>query len=270
MDAFWALLALCLPYLRLLIRLIHLLGFAFWIGTTLYLTRMARNLVMEPGSADIYGTVLGAHGGSIWMYIKCKTMPPGDQPLHWFKYESLVTWASGMLLLILNWWSSDLWTWPAGAAFGLMGLATTWYMGIWRFIEPNSRWETFGIFLSLASLMGLTWLFSLFLDPFRLCYHLGGTLATIMAIANVWGTILPAQRDIVRALQVEGGTVDEALAARAMRCTKHNTYIMPTVVMLMMCMHVMGELHMANKPWLAILAITLIGGCIAHLLRKKL
>jgi len=260
-------LALLLPYLGAGLRLVHLLSFAFWIGTTLYLTRMARNLVATD-DPDQYGTVWGAHGGTIWVYAKRKTMPKGDQELHWFKWESLATWASGISLLILNWWGEQIFSLDSIKAFGLMFITAAWYWIVWRWIKPNSRWEMLGIILSLVSLMSLTWVFSLFLDPFRLCYHLGGTLATIMAIVNVWGTILPAQRDIVRVLQ-QGGQVNEVLAARAMRCTKHNTYIMPTVVMLMMCMHLMDVLHMGNHAWLSIGIIALVGGCIGHLLRKK-
>ncbi len=260
---------LVFPYVRALLRLTHLLGFAFWIGTTLYLTRMARNLVLTPNDPNLYGTVWGAHGGSIWVYSKRKTMPAGGQQLHWFKWESLITWASGMLLLILNWWNGQIWNWEGATAFGLMFLGTSWYMAIWRCIKPNSHWEVLGIILSLVSLMGITWLFNQFLDPFRLCYHVGGTLATVMAIANVWGTILPAQRDIVRVMQ-QGGSVNESLAARAMRCTKHNTYVMPTVVILMMCMHLMDVLHMADHVWLAVGVIALIGGCIGHAFRKWL
>lgn len=258
-----------LEYLRGMLRLTHLLSFAFWIGTTMYLTRMARYIVATPSDPHIYGTVWGAHGGSIWVYAKRKTMPTGGQQLHWFKWESLITWASGMLLLILNWWGGQIWNQDAVMAFGLMALATICYMLIWRVIKPNSRWEIFGILLSLAGLMGTTWLFSQFLDPFRLCYHVGGTLATIMAIANVWGTILPAQRDIVRVMQ-QGGSVNESLAARAMRCTKHNTYVMPTVVMLMMCLHLMNVLHMGDHAWLAVGVIALVGGCIGHAFRKWL
>lgn len=255
-------LALFLPYLRAAPRLVHLISAMYWIGTTLYLNRLARNATPVQNDPNVMSRLYLIHGGKVARLERLTTTPNNDETIHWFKWESLSTWISGMVLLAVNFWvGSD----KALPAYGLLVFGTIIYALIWRWIKPGSPLESFAIFASWLGLMALTWGFEQFLDSFMAFYFVGATLATIMAIYNVWGVILPSQQKMLR----DGGQIDTALAARAMRCTQHNMYIMPTVVLMMMQMHISDVLHGDMDYW-RMGIISLVGGLVGHLLRKKL
>ena len=76
MDDLW-------PWIEIGLRWFHVIAAIFWIGTTLYLSRQSRNLVLTPNDPDRHGSVVAIHSGAVWVYDKRRTLPsePSDVAL---------------------------------------------------------------------------------------------------------------------------------------------------------------------------------------------
>jgi uncharacterized membrane protein len=96
--------------------------------------------------------------------------------------------------------------------------------------------------------------------------HAGAALGTLMA-ANVWMRIIPAQREMVRAAR-EGGQPDQRLADRAKNRSKHNTFLIMPVLLIMICNHFPVALYGNRYNWAVLGALTLIGWGAAHIVRR--
>jgi len=97
--------------------------------------------------------------------------------------------------------------------------------------------------------------------------HVGAVLGTIMA-ANVWMRILPGQRRFLAAL-AEGREPDKRLTDRAKFRSKHNTYLVIPVVMMMISNHYPVALYGRADNWIVLSVLTLVGWAVAHVIRKQ-
>ena len=100
-------------WLHYAVRLFHLIAGIMWIGTSFYFVWL--DFAFEPPtekSAGVVGETYMVHGG---FFYRVEKQQPTAMPkvLHWFKYEALLTWANGMFLLGLVYWTSG-----AGALLG--------------------------------------------------------------------------------------------------------------------------------------------------------
>ena len=86
--------------------------------------------------------------------------------------------------------------------------------------------------------------------------------------ANVWMRILPAQRRMVAAVR-EGREPDQRLADRAKFRSKHNTYMVIPVVMMMISNHYPVATYGNQSNWIILGALTLAGWGVAHVIRKQ-
>ena len=90
-----------LDWLNLLLRWAHL-GFGIaWIGTSFYFVWLDSTFTPPAAPrAGVDGELWMTHGGNFYKVEK-QLLRPGELPpvLHWFKYEALFTWISGILLL---------------------------------------------------------------------------------------------------------------------------------------------------------------------------
>lgn len=264
--------------LQIAVRWVHVIATMFWIGTTLYLSRMGRNIVPDD-SEEAMGTILGIHGGAVWQYRKLLRLPEGKkgyQQIHWFKWESLVSWLSGILLFIHVYimgglMYGDAVTQNQAIAIGLTAivLGVAYYRILWGAIPPGSKHETLGVLASYVAIMGFVYVLGKYIPARAVWMHLAVTFGTIMAIQNVWLTILPSQTQILAVME-RGGVRDEGLAMRAFRCTKHNTYMMVPLVLMMMSNHYPATLYGTDHDWIVIGVAVLVGWGGAHLLRTKL
>jgi len=96
--------------------------------------------------------------------------------------------------------------------------------------------------------------------------HVGAALGTIMA-ANVWERILPAQRAMVEAIRA-GRPPDLTLGARAKERSKHNTFIVVPLVMIMLSSHFPTLTFAHDQAWAMLGLLTLVGWAAAWLVRK--
>ena len=232
---------------NLILRWIHVLAGIFWIGQTYYFTKLEGRMALDEEAARNAGQAPAGLAGAQRKFFRSsksrlrrKSVPA---KFYWFRWEALVTWISGFLLLGLLYYSGGLLLDDSvsnigmgmGVAIGLgtliVGFAV--YEGIWR--SPLGRTPllagTICYLLVVALAYGLTHVIS-----GRAAYiHIGALFGTIMA-ANVWMGILPATRKMLESIR-EGKPIDQKLAERAKDRTIHNTYMTVPLIFLMISNH---------------------------------
>jgi len=95
--------------------------------------------------------------------------------------------------------------------------------------------------------------------------EVGALMGTLMA-ANVWLRILPAQRQMVGAIQQKTAP-DAALAARAKGRSKHNTYMVVPLVFIMISNHFPSATYGNDYNWAILGLLILVGWGAAKVLR---
>jgi uncharacterized membrane protein len=92
-------------------------------------------------------------------------------------------------------------------------------------------------------------------------------LGTFMT-ANVWLRILPFQRQMVGAIK-KGIPPDMSLGARAKQRTKHNNYMVLSVVLIMISNHFPVATYGSQYNWVVLPILMIIGGLAAKILRSR-
>ena len=262
-------------WLNLLLRWAHLIAGISWIGTSFYFVALDFSLRnrenMPPG---VLGTAWEVHGGGFYHVEKYVSAPSElPQDLIWFKWEAYLTWLTGFLLLIVQfYWRADTFLidpaimplqWYDAVAISLGGLALGWivYDGLCR--SPLARHPlslALGVFLLIvAAAYGFTHVFS----GRGALIHIGSFIGTIMA-ANVFAVIVPNQRKITEAL-LAGRTPDPVLGAIGKQRSLHNTYLTLPVLLLMISNHYPFLTHHPHA-WILVAFILLGGAALRHFL----
>ena len=253
---------------NLLLRWLHLFSGILWIGQTwlfMWLDRHLEDAAENPG-----GQLYMVHSGGFYVVEKRPALASLPKTLHWFKWEAAFTWATGMALLVVVYYMGGLLQEPdaelssvAAKALGVALLPVAWivYDTLWRFVPTRVAIPlSFGLIVSLAWALG--YVFSA-----RAAYmHVGAALGTIMA-ANVWARILPAQRAMIEAIRA-GRPVDLTLGARAKERSKHNTFIVVPLVMIMLSNHFPTLTFAHDQAWAMLGLLTLVGWAAAWLVRR--
>ena len=257
---------------NLILRWIHVLAGIFWIGQTYYFTKLEGRMALDEEAARAAGRtpqVWMVHSGSFSVVDKQTSPKLLPTTLYWFRWEALITWISGFLLLGLLYYSGGLLlddsvsniSMGMGVAIGLgtLFLGFTVYEGIYR--SPLGRTPVLAgsicYFLVVALAYGLTHLIS-----GRAAYiHIGALLGTIM-VANVWMGILPATRKMLDAIRA-GKPIDQKMAERAKGRTIHNTYMTVPLIFLMISNHFPTATYGTSYNWLILSALVLAGGVCA-------
>jgi uncharacterized membrane protein len=262
---------------NLILRWIHVLAGIFWIGQTYYFTKLEGRMALDGEAARAAGRlpqVWMVHSGS-FSVVERETSPKVlPTTLYWFRWEALVTWVSGFLLLGLLYYSGGLLLDDSVSNIGMgmgvtIGLGTlivgfSVYEGIWS--SPLGRTPflaaTICYLLVVALAYGLTHVLS-----GRAAYiHIGAMFGTIM-VANVWMVILPATRKMLVAIR-EGKPVNQKMAARAKGRTIHNTYMTVPLIFLMISNHFPTATYGADYNWLILSALVLVGAVAAKFIYK--
>jgi uncharacterized membrane protein len=253
-------------WLNLLLRWFHVFAGILWIGSTWYFTWLDRQLHSAPEG------VWMVHSGGFYLVEKQVNPKVDPAKLHWFRFEALFTWLSGLLLLALVYYAGGLMddsALPEGGAIacGLVLLVAGWFAYDLFWMSPAARRPVFGAavcYLALVALAyGLTHLFN-----GRAAYiHLGAMMGTIMAL-NVWVRILPAQKKLVASLAL-GAAPDPLLAERAKNRSKHNTFIILPVVMTMIANHFPTATYGSDHNWQVFAVLVLVGWGAAKIVRDR-
>ena len=262
-------------WLNLFVRWFHVFAGILWIGQTWFFTWLDGALrASEAGAAAGPAEVWLVHSGGFYVVQKPKVsgLPP---KLHWSRWEAAFTWLSGMALLGIVYYGGGILvdssvadiSVGAGTAIGLGLLVVAWFVydGMWQ--SPVGRSEAGFAALSFLMLLGVAFGLTKIFSTRAAYMHVGAMLGTLMT-ANVWLRILPAQRQMVAALE-SGGELDTALGARAKLRTKHNTYMVLPVVVIMISNHFPVATYGNRYNWLVLGALTLLGWGAAWLVRSR-
>jgi uncharacterized membrane protein len=256
---------------NLLLRWLHVFAGILWIGQTwlfMWMDRHLGNAEENPG-----GQLFMVHSGGFYVVEKRPGLTAMPRTLHWFQWEAVLTWATGVALLIVVYYLGGLMLEPesrlsegAAIAIGVLLLPAAWlvYDTLWRALPFKGDVAAAGLALALIvlSAWGLGQLFSA-----RAAFlHVGAMLGTLMT-ANVRERIIPAQREMVRAIR-EGRAPDLTLGARAKERSKHNTFMVVPLVLIMLSSHFPTITFGHRHAWAMLGGLTLVGWAAAWAYRK--
>jgi len=259
---------------NLLLRWAHFIAGIAWIGSSFYFIWLDRALT-KPAQArpGVEGDLWMVHSGGFYQVEK-RRPAPGEIPavLHWFKWEAMLTWLTGIALLILVFYVGSAYlldptisriSRPAAIAVGIGMLVLGWpiYDGLWR--SPLARRAGVAAAISLVLLAAVTLVACRLFSGRAAFMHIGALLGTIM-VANVWERILPAQQQMLDATRA-GRPADFSLGERAKQRSVHNSYMTFPVLFIMLSNHFPAT-YASPVNWLVLLLLCVAGGSIRHVM----
>ncbi len=255
-----------LDWLDLVLRWFHIMGGISWLGGSLYLLWLDRIF------ADPDRKAKGEHGepwmidqaGSL-LVDKLRLEPDGLAKTHiWFKRETILTWVSGILLLLMiaplpgslltgaGGQPISAFT-SAGIVIALLILSWFCYDLLWR----PSQQVTVRLIFSLALFVAVAWGLTQIFSGRAVFILVGATLGSLM-MGNVWFRILPALKEMKEA-RAENRLADEALCTLARHRATHNSYLMfPTVVLMLSHHYPVIYSHWLNWIIVALLVVAFV------------
>ena len=263
----------------LVIRWVHLIAGIMWIGNSLLFNWLDRNLEKPKDSTDpdYQGKIWLLHSGAFYDVDK-KLLHPHEMPakLHWFKWQNFTTWASGILLLFVVYYSGGgallvdpsvrALGVPAAMGIGVGSIVLSWFFYdlVWR--SPLGKRDAIASALCFVWVAGLAYGLTHLLSGRAAYIHLGVTLGTIMT-GNVWFVIVPSQRELVAATTA-GREQDPAISLRAKQRSIHNNYMTFPLLFMMVSNHFPSTY--GNKLSWVVLGVLAIGGALVrHLMNIR-
>jgi uncharacterized membrane protein len=257
-----------LEWLNILVRWGHLVAGIAWIGTSFYF--VALDLSLKNSEA------WEVHGGGFYHVRKHMQAPAVLPPdLIWFKWEAYLTWITGFLLLIIQYYvQADIYLIDPSVmlltAWQAIGISVASLLGGWFIynalcnsaIGQHTGWLALSVFaLIVAAAYGFAHVFS----GRGAFIHVGAFIGTMMA-ANVFAVIIPNQSKITAAL-LKGEKSDPKYGAIGKQRSTHNTYLTLPVLFMMTSNHYALITGYPNA-WALVGLIVLGGGVARHFLLR--
>lgn len=267
-------------WLNLFFRWFHVITGIAWIGASFYFVWLDLSLREPPEwkkQQGVKGDLWAIHGGGFYEVAKYQLQPPSMPPkLHWFKWEAYTTWLTGFALMsVMYYWGADqylidpqkmaLSQWQAiGISLAFLMAGFVLYEALIK--SPLKQWPVVFAALLYSLLVLSAWgLDQIFSD--RAAYlHVGALIGSIMA-GNVLFGIMPAQRELVRAVQA-GETPQAHFALLAKLRSTHNNYLTLPLIFIMISNHYpMTYGH--EQGWLVLALIGAIAAFARHYFNLK-
>ena len=257
---------------NLLLRWTHFIAGIAWIGSSFYFIWLDRTLTAPPiPRPGVEGDLWMVHSGGFYQVEK-RRPAPGEVPpiLHWFKWEAMLTWITGISLLVLVYYLSGAYLLdPSTArigrgtaiALGIGLLVLGWLIYDWLWRSALARQPGVAGAISLALLSGVTVLLCRLFSGRAAYMHVGSLLGTIM-VANVWMRILPAQQQMLDATRA-GRPADFTLGERAKQRSVHNSYMTFPLLFIMLSNHYPAT-YASSTNWLILLLLFVAGAAVRH------
>src|SRR5262245_56929963 len=264
-------------WVNLLLRWAHLIVGIGWIGTSFYF--IALDLALDPrerSGAGVLGTAWQVHGGGFYRVEKYTVAPPQlPAHLHWFKWEAYLTWATGLGLMIVQYYvhSRAYLIDPAvmaltptqAIAISLGSFAAGWL--IYDLVCRSKIGDhTVALAIVLFALILLaSVLYTKVFSGRGAFVHVGALVGTIMA-ANVFMVIIPNQKKMI-AQMLRGEQPEARYGLIGKQRSLHNNYLTLPVLVMMVSPHypfLFGHPH----AWLVVALILVSGGLIRHYLNR--
>ncbi len=262
-------------WLNLLIRWAHMIAGIGWIGTSFYFIALDQSLKRRDKMKEgVMGTAWEVHGGGFYHVEKFTVAPkelPGD--LIWFKWEAYLTWMTGFLLLVVQFYlDADAWmidpavmeleSWQA-IGISVASLAVGWFVYDRICRSPIGKRTTLLAAVGFIWILAAAYFYSQVFSGRTALIHVGAFIGTLMA-ANVFAVIIPYQRKITEAL-LAGQSPDPKFGAIGKQRSVHNTYLTLPVLVTMVSGHdPMLSAH--PQAWLIVALIIVGGACLRHAL----
>jgi uncharacterized membrane protein len=264
-------------WLNLSVRWIHVFAGIMWVGQTYYFTWLDGQFTKLEKKADSNAAdskVWMVHSGGFYAVEKQKSLGVSAEQVRWFRWEALMTWLAGVILLVLVYYLGDGLIDPdvadiskqTGIAIGVGSMIVGWLiydLAVRSALgKSQAAFAGFGLVMTGVAAWGLTHVMS-----GRAAYiHVGAIFGTIMTL-NVWMRILPAQRKMI-AVAAAGEKFDPSLGAQAKLRSKHNTFLAVPVVFLMLSTHFPVATYGNRCNWEIMVTLIVAGWIAAKFIRE--
>lgn len=260
-------------WILLLVRWLHITVAVTWIGTSIFFMWLDRSFEFNKDSKSPghVGDLWMVHGGGFY-HVEKLLMGPTKVPehLHWFKWESYWTWMSGMMLVVLVYYTGEGTMLMDSMVSNIsyyqaLGISLFSIFGSWFFYD--FVWErnftktqpALGHLLTLLWLVGMSYFLCHTLSGRAAYIHIGGMMGTWMT-ANVFMRIIPRQIKMVEASK-KGEAVNQDWGKNAKNRSTHNTYLTLPVIFIMLSNH-FPQTYGHEYNWLILLIISAGGAAI--------
>ena len=257
----------------LLLRWLHIITAIAWIGSSFYFMWLDASLrKAEKMPKGAHGESWSVHGGGFY-HVQKYLVAPEQMPdkLHWFKWESYMTWVSGFSLLMVTYYLSassylidrsvlDLAPWQAvGISAGSLVVGWLVYDQLCKSPLKDNQAAMFAVLF--VFIIAATLFFDSVFSPRAAFLHVGAMIATMMT-ANVAMVIIPNQKIVVADL-VAGRTPDPKYGKIAKLRSTHNNYLTLPVIFMMMSNHYPMTFGHAHN-WVVVALVLVIGAVVRH------
>ena len=269
-----------LSMVTLALRWAHVMIAIAWIGTSFYFIWLDFSLKPPAdGSKEesLIGESWSVHGGGFYRVAKFASTPRGlPKELHWFKWESWMTWISGFVLMILLYYiqgadrlvDSSVLDVKSGNAvlLSMASLGVAWglyHLMCKSFLSRSPIVLSVSVFLLLV---GAAFFYESFFLPRPASLHVGVVIGTLMT-GNVFFVIIPNQKKTVARL-LRHEKPDPRWGLEAKMRSSHNNYLTLPVLVMMLAGH-FPILNQDSGLWLSSALIILTGGLVRDFFNSR-